>query len=92
MVGQNSTILMPGEELQIYSGIGSFSLESRPKISVYGKPIPIEADGIAVYKIKTLSKPGKYYVPVKINYIDQEGRQQTVEREIEYTVANIQKQ
>ena len=52
----------------------------------------IKDDVIAHYKLKAASRPGKYYVPVKINYTDQNGKQQTVQKEIEYTVAKIQQQ
>jgi hypothetical protein len=54
--------------------------------------VALKGNALAVYKLKAPSKPGKYYVPVKINYTDQDGSQQTVQKEIEYTVANIQKQ
>jgi len=47
--------------------------------------------GVAVCNLKARAKPGKYYVPVKIIYYDQDGRKQSIQKEIEYTVANIQK-
>ena len=89
---QNSTIVQPGEKIEIIAGLGSFSLEQRPEIFIYGKSVPLNYDGVAQYKLKTASKPGKYYVPVKFNYTNQDGKAITVEKEITYTVANIQKQ
>ena len=92
IISQSSSIVQPGETIEIFSGIGEFSMNYRPAVFVYGKPIPMDVSGIAIYKLKAPAKPGKYYVPLKINYTDQEGRQQTFSKEIEYTVANIEKQ
>ena len=88
----NSTIVQPGEQIEITSGVGSFDSRPDPKVFVYDKQIPLNENAIAVFKFKAEKKPGKYYVPVKINFTDQNGRKQSIEKEIEYTVANIQKQ
>jgi hypothetical protein len=92
IVVQSSTVVQPGEKIEIITGICSFYTRIEPEVFVYEKRAPIGTDGVAISKFKAESKPGKYYVPVKINYTDQDGRQQTVQKEIEYTVANIQKQ
>ena len=88
----NSTVVQPGEQIEITSGIGSFDSRPDPKVFVYGKQIPLNEHAFAVFKFKSEKKPGKYYVPVKIKYTDQNGRKQSIQKEIEYTVANIQQQ
>jgi hypothetical protein len=92
VTGISSSFVQPGESLEIFSGIGSFISDSKPEVFVYGKPIPINESAIAVYKFKAEKRPGKYYIPIKIKYTDQDGKAVTVEKEIEYTVANIQHQ
>jgi hypothetical protein len=92
IIAQSSSIVQPGEEIEIVAGIGEFTRLNMPRVYVYEDIIPMDANAIAIYKFKAALKPGKYYVPVKINYIDQDGMQQTVKKEIEYTVANIHKQ
>ena len=92
LIGQSSSIVQAGEKIEIIAGIGSFYPYCKPEVFVYGRSVKLKYEGVAVYKLKAASKPGKYYVPVKINYINQDGRQTTVEKEIEYTVANLQKQ
>src|SRR5215203_6369979 len=89
---QSSSIVEGGGKLEIIAGVGSFSTRQKPEIFIYGKEVRIHEDGAARYKIKAPFKPGEYYVPIKISYIDQNGRQQTIQKEIEYTVVNIQKQ
>ena len=89
---QSSSVIEGGHQLEIIAGLGYLSITQKPEIFVYGRQVKIYDDGAAHYKIKAPLKSGKYYVPVKIKYIDQNGNQQTIQKEIEYTVANIQKQ
>ena len=88
----NSSVVQPGDDIEIFSGVGEFNTFYKPEVFVYGKVVPIDQTGVAVSKLNAPAKPGKYSVPIKIQYIDQDGRQQTFQKEIEYTVANIQKQ
>lgn len=88
----NSSVVQPGDDIEILSGVGEFNTFHKPEVFVYGKLVPIDESGVAVSKLKAATKPGKYYVPINIQYTDQDGKQQTIQKEIEYTVANIQKQ
>lgn len=87
IVSQNSTILKQNENLEIITGMGIFTAQASPTIFINGKKA--ESDGHAqfVRKIKVPSKPGNYSVPVKIKYFDHFGSEQTMERNVEYTVA-----
>jgi hypothetical protein len=88
---QSSSIVQPGERIEIFSGVGEFNMCCNPEVFVYGKPVPMDVSGVAIFKLKAPAKPGKYYVPVKINYTDQNGMKQSIQKENEYTVAKIQK-
>jgi len=92
IVGQSSTIVQPGERLEIFAGIGEFYPDVKAEMFIYGYPVSKNTKGVFSCKLKTSSKPGKYYVPVKINYITQDSVPVTNEVEIIYTVANIQNQ
>jgi hypothetical protein len=89
---QNKSIVQAGEKIEIYAGVGEFRSGMKTEVFIYDKPVRLHDNAIAIYKLKAASKPGKYYVPVRINYTDQDGKEQTVAREVEYTVANIIKQ
>ncbi len=84
LVGANSTYLFPGQELQITAGIGAYSKTALPEISIGGRSIPLDADGVALYK--TAVGVGGGSVPVVIKYKDQEGNWQTTQTKIDYTV------
>ena len=91
LVMQSASIVQKGGEIEITAGLASVSVEQKPKVIVYNTFVPLNDAGLAVYKLKAASKPGKYYVPVKIKYTDQNGREQSMIKEIEYTVAEIVK-
>jgi hypothetical protein len=88
----NSSIVQPEEKMEIIAGNGTFYTNRNTKVFIYDRQIEIGENGVAEYKFNASSKPGRYFIPVRVNYLDQNGKQQTVQKEIEYTVANIQKQ
>jgi gliding motility-associated protein GldM len=85
ITSQNSNYLMPGQDLEIQAGIGAFSTEAVPTVSIGGQALPINENGVAVYKTKT-SGIGEKSVAVNINYRDQDGNPQTVTKVVKYTV------
>jgi gliding motility-associated protein GldM len=84
IVGANSTYLFPGQELQITAGIGAFSKNALPQVTIGGRPVPLNEQGVAVYK--TAVGAGGGSVPVVIRYKDQDGKDQVRETKIDYTV------
>lgn len=85
IVGQNSNYLMPGQELQINAGIGAFSTDAKPTIQIGGATVPINEEGMAVWKTN-VSNMGTNTIPVNIVYFDQDGNRKTITKSIEYTV------
>lgn len=79
--------MQKGEIIEINAGVGAFSIKAEPNIVINGKHIDINSDGVAIYKFKSSSKPGKHYVPVSIEFIKPDGQKIKVEKKIEYTVA-----
>jgi hypothetical protein len=87
IVAQSTSYIKAGESIEINAGVGSFTKVTQPKITVNGKLIELNYDGVATATIKGSSKPGKHYVPVSIEFIKPDGKKTKVEKEIEYTVA-----
>ena len=89
IIGQNSTYLMPGQELEIKAGVGAFSTGAKPKITIGGRPADVATDGndkgTAIVKLPG-GGVGPHTVPVKIEYIDQEGKPQVIDKVVEYKV------
>jgi len=45
IIGQNSTYLMPGQDLEIKAGVGAFSTGAKPKITIGGRNADVASDG-----------------------------------------------
>ena len=88
ILSQSSTIVKPGEVIEITSGIGSFSNAPNPIMTINGKSIYINDEGVAVYKLKASASPGKHSLPVRINFIKPDGTRESVTKNIGYTVAD----
>jgi gliding motility-associated protein GldM len=85
IVGQNSSYLMPGQELEITAGVGAFSKGAKPTVTIGGQNLTVGPEGTATSKIPG-GAVGPHSVPVRISYLDQNGKPQVVEKIIEYKV------
>ena len=86
IVGQNSTYLMPGQKLEIKAGIGAFSKEAKPTISIGGAVVPIGEEGFALKELEG-GAVGAHSVPVSISYVNQNtGKEERKEVKVEYVV------
>jgi gliding motility-associated protein GldM len=85
IVGQSSTYLMPGQEIEITAGVGAFSKAALPNITIGGQNFQIGTEGTASTKLSA-GALGNHSIPVKITYTDQDGKPQVIEKNVEYTV------
>lgn len=83
IIGTSSTYLMPGEEMTVTAGIGSFSSAAQPTITINGQSKQADADGVA---INTFKVAGSGSVHVKISFKKPDGSSGEVEKDIPYTV------
>lgn len=81
----NANYVMPGDEIEVTAGVGSFSAAAKPLISINGQNIPLNALGTAVYKT-TASGTGEHNVNVVIEYTKPNGQKERVSKPIKYTV------
>jgi hypothetical protein len=85
LIGQTTTHAKPGEFIEITAGVGEFCGRCNPKININGVSIPV-TNGAAEYKFKAANKPGKYSVPVVINFVDESGREMYKKQNVTYIV------
>jgi gliding motility-associated protein GldM len=83
IVGQNSNVLLSGQELEIHAGLAAMNSDQKPIVTIGGAVVPLDDKGLAVWKQKVGSS-GK--IPVKVSYRDQEGQLKDKIVEVEYTV------
>ncbi|HYM94593.1 MAG TPA: gliding motility protein GldM [Chitinophagaceae bacterium] len=81
----DANYILPGQKINITAGVGGFSTAVKPEISINGSPVAVGPDGTA--KMEVLgSGLGNHTVPVHIVYTDQDGKKQSIDKMIEYTV------
>jgi len=85
IIGQSSTYLMPGQEMDVMAGVGAFSKAALPTISINGQGVAIGDDGAAHLKVPG-GGIGAHSIPVHISYKDQDGKPQVIDKVIQYTV------
>lgn len=84
LIGQNSQAILPGEELEIFAGMGAFSKQAGLKISVNGRRVTVNDEGMMRYSFKPAGKPGTYQLPVVLDFVDQDGKQRSIEKTVTY--------
>ncbi|GAA4322010.1 gliding motility protein GldM [Flaviaesturariibacter amylovorans] len=85
IVGQSSNYIMPGGKITVNAGVGAFSKAAAPQITINGQSAPLGPDGQAQLDVAG-GALGKHAVPVVIRFVDQDGKPQTVTKNVEYTV------
>lgn len=85
VVGQSSNYVMPGEKVTITAGVGAYSTEAKPEISIGGSSVAVGADGVAV-KDFNADGGGEKNVPVKVTYTKPDGTKESKDYTIKYTV------
>jgi gliding motility-associated protein GldM len=85
IAGTNATYLMPGDKLTIYAGVGAFSSAAQPKITINGAPATVDGEGKATKDI-VAGGSGKQSVKVNITYRNENGKEITETKDLEYTV------
>ncbi len=83
--GLSSSYLMPGEKLQVYAGLGATSSSAAPTITINGRPVGLNADGLAETTVDA-GGTGSHSVNVAIRYVDQDGIAKTINKTLEYAV------
>jgi gliding motility-associated protein GldM len=84
LVGQSSNYVMPGQEITITAGVGSYSSKAAPKISINGAGVS-PVGGVGTYKFQA-NGGGSHKVGVTVTYLDQNGQSKTETKEVEYVV------
>lgn len=72
--------------MTVTAGVGVFESRTQPNVYVNRKPVPVGAEGLAEYSFQVPPHPGHYRLPVRIEFTDQDGKLQTVEKEVRYRV------
>jgi hypothetical protein len=76
---------MPGEKVVITAGVGAYSKQAKPQISINGAAAALDASGRATYTV-TASGAGSRSVPVSVTYTKPDGTKESKSFNVQYTV------
>jgi gliding motility-associated protein GldM len=82
----SSSYVMPGDEIEITAGVGAFSKAALPIVNIGGSVEPLGEDGAAHKKMTAATTLGEHTIMVNVEYTDQEGNKQTIQKPIKYIV------
>jgi hypothetical protein len=83
----SSSYIKTGQEIEVAAGLGAFSRALEPAIFINGIKMRLNDEGVALYKLKATSKPGKYTVPVMFDYIKSDGSRDCFTKKLQYIIA-----
>jgi gliding motility-associated protein GldM len=86
IIGQSSNYLMPDQTIEIKAGVGAFSEQAKPTISIGGQSQQVGDSGFVRYSTKVGAGLGTKSIPVHITYRDQDGIERAIDRVVTYTV------
>ncbi|HSK12931.1 MAG TPA: gliding motility protein GldM [Phnomibacter sp.] len=87
LVSQNTEYTLPGQPIKITAGLGAFSTDNLPTVTINGTPRTVDpATGTATWET-TAAGGGDQSVKVVVNFTDPNtGQRQTLEKVVKYTV------
>ncbi|MCU0380025.1 MAG: gliding motility protein GldM [Chitinophagaceae bacterium] len=86
LVSTNSSYFMPGEEMEIQAGLGAFNASVKPQVTIDGKAITVNEQGVAETKFN-VGGTGSRKMRVNVKYVDpSSGEMRETTKDIEYTV------
>lgn len=85
IVGQSSNYVMPGDKVSITAGVGAFSTEAKPVISIGGSSSAVDANGVASREF-TAEGAGERSVPVHVSFTKPDGTIDSKDYTIKYVI------
>ncbi len=86
IIGQSSNYLMPDQAIEIKAGVGAFSQQAKPQITIGGQTQSLNDSGFVRYSTRVGAGLGTKTIPVHITYKDQDGNDKVIDRVVTYTV------
>lgn len=86
IIGQSTNYAMPDQTIEIKAGVGAFSNQAKPTITIGGQTQQLNDSGFVRYTTNVGSALGSRSIPVHITYKDQDGNDKVIDRVVNYTV------
>jgi gliding motility-associated protein GldM len=84
LVNASANYVMPGDKLTIQAGVGAYSSQAAPVVTMRGQNVPV-VDGVAKLDV-TAGGSGQQTVDVTVVYTDEHNNKVTSPQKVQYTV------
>ena len=89
LINISRSIVKPGEAIEITAGIGGFIVLAKPGITIAGNRVPVLSSSIAQYEFKAPRRPGKYSIPIALEFYKPDGSKALNEQVVTYEVSAL---
>jgi hypothetical protein len=86
LVSLSSNSIKQGDSIQITARISAYNGAVTPRLTINKTTIETSAGFIGNYTLKSSGKPGKYAVPIDIEFVQPDGSRATISKNVYYTV------
>lgn len=86
LITLNRAVVAPGDSIELTAGIGAYYSSARLNITIAGVSVPAISGGLAFYTLRASKRPGRYSIPIRIEFATPYGHRSTVERDVYYRV------
>lgn len=84
----DNSVVRSGDTIMVTAGVGAFSREISPKITINGTRMILYERPVARYEFIATGKPGIYNLPVTIEYLESDGSRQIATRNLGYIITD----
>lgn len=75
-----------GQYIEVVAGVGVFYVSEKTVVKINDRQVPLNPNGMATYSFIATGKPGRYQMPLFIEFEEQDGTQSIVYKKIKYTI------
>lgn len=86
LISLDRSYVKSGQTIEVSAGVASFSTSAKPVITIDGKRVKVDEEGVATWNFYAKKKAGHYTVPVRIEFSRPDGERQSVNKNLKYTV------
>jgi hypothetical protein len=87
LINLNSSIVRPGEVVEVKAGIGAYT--NGTEVTIGGRLTHLNEHGLAFYEFKAPSRPGKYSIPIRLEFYKPDGSKALNEQVVTYEVSAL---
>lgn len=83
----SSSYVKVGQPIEVTAGVGQFTDAMKNRITINGKEVALNDEGVAQYKFVAFGKPGTHTIPVTFEFTKLDGSTEFIKKNAKYIIA-----